>query len=214
MHLPFSVTLFPGTGRNIKQADGVKYEKIAGDRLFFITLRRFTSRIVDKLREYKIAYKGLGEGIHTFTFELDNAFFDSFDVTKGTAGKVEATVVIVKSSLLMEVKMKISGMVKATCDRCLTEMDLPVDGELDLYAKYGERETGNDDDFIVLSQEDDFLDLSFYLYEIYVLNYPIKVVHPDGECDEGMKEVLDDYIVDPEKRTDPRWDDLKKLINN
>lgn len=177
-------------------------------------MRRFTSRIVNKLREYKIAHKGLGEGTHTFTFELDKAFFDSFDATQGTEGKVEATVVIVKSSLLMEVKMKISGVVEALCDRCLTEMALPVSGEMNLYVKYGERDTSNDDDFIVLAQDDDFLDLSFYLYEIYMLNYPIKVVHPDGECDEEMKEVLDDYIIDPEERTDPRWDELKKIINN
>ena len=146
---------------------------------------------------------------------MDDNFFNCFDATKGTKGMVNARVDIVKSSLLMEVRMKIEGAVEAICDRCLEEMELPISGELDLYAKYGEREEGNDDDFIILAPEDDFLDLSSYLYEIYMLNYPMRVVHEEGHCDPAMERVLDEYITDEkEKPTDPRWDDLRKLINN
>ena len=107
--------------------------------IFFVHLRRFTWRIVDRLKEYKIAHRGLGEGVHTFEFVMDGSFFDCFDATKGTKGKVNAIVSIVKSSLLMEVRMTIEGTVKAICDRCLEEMELPISGELNLYAKYGER---------------------------------------------------------------------------
>ena len=177
-------------------------------------MRRFTSRVVDRLKEYKIAHRGLGEGVHSFEFVMDDNFFDCFDVTKGTKGKVNARVEIVKSSLLMEVRMKIDGVVKAICDRCLEEMDLPVRGELNLYAKYGEREEGNDDDFIVLAQDEDYLDLSESLYEIYMLNYPLRVVHPEGECNEEMERVLEDLTIEENEKIDPRWDELRKLINN
>lgn len=178
-------------------------------------MRRFTSRIVDRLKEYKIAFRGLGEGKHSFDFVLDDAFFDCFEATKGTKGSVNVTAEIIKSSLLTEVRMKIDGNVKAICDRCLAEMDLKVEGEMNLYVKQNVREEGNDDDFIVLAPEDDFLDLSSYLYEIYVLNYPIRVVHEEGECDEEMGNVLDDYIIEEnDKPVDPRWDELRKLINN
>lgn len=183
--------------------------------IFFISLRRFTSRIVDKLREYKIAFRGLGAGKHSFEFVLDDHFFSCFDATKGTAGQVKAQVDLIKSSLLMEVKIKLDGTVKAVCDRCLGELSLSVKGEMDLYVKQSEREEGNDDDYIVLSPEDDFIDMSSYLYEVYMLNYPIRVVHPEGECDPGMQETLDNYIVEEnDKPNDPRWDELKKLINN
>lgn len=115
----------------------------------------------------------------------------------------------------MEVRMKIAGLVKAVCDRCLGGVDLEVKGEMNLYVKQSEREEGNDDDFIVLSPDDDFLDLSSYLYETYMLNYPMRVVHPDGECDKEMENVLDDYIIEEDdKPIDPRWDELRKLINN
>ena len=63
--------------------------------IFFVHLRRFTSRVVDRLKEYKIAHRGLGEGVHTFEFVMDDGFFDCFDATKGTKGKVNARVNIV-----------------------------------------------------------------------------------------------------------------------
>ena len=170
---------------------------------------------MDRLKEYKIAHRGLSEGIHTFEFVMDDNFFNCFDATKGTKGIVNARVDIVKSSLLMEVRMKIEGAVEAICDRCLEEMELPISGGLNLYAKYGEREEGNDDDFIILAQDDDYLDLSEPLYEVYMLNYPLRVVHPEGECSEEMEHVLEELTMEEEsEKIDPRWDELRKLINN
>lgn len=175
---------------------------------------RFTSRVVDRLKEYKIAHRSLGEGVHSFDFVLDDSFFDCFEATKGTKGEVNARVDIVKSSLLMEVRMKIEGAVKAVCDRCLEELDLPISGEMNLYVKYGEREEGNDDDFIVLAQDEDYLDLGEPLYEVYMLNYPLRVVHPEGECNEEMEHVLEELTMEENDKIDPRWDELRKLINN
>ena len=160
---------------------------------------------MDRLKEYKIAHRGLSEGIHTFEFVMDDNFFNCFDATKGTKGMVNARVDIVKSSLLMEVRMKIEGAVEAICDRCLEEMELPISGELDLY----------DDDFIILAQDDDYLDLSEPLYEVYMLNYPLRVVHSEGECNKEMEHVLEELTMEEENdKIDPRWDELRKLINN
>jgi len=44
-------------------------------------------------------------------------------------------------------------------------------------------------------------------------------VHPDDEngkstCDPEMLSKLNEYIVSGEKGSDPRWNDLKKLMNN
>ena len=43
----------------------------------------------------------------------------------------------------------------------------------------------------------------------------MRVVHPEGECDEDMQEVLHEYVIEEvDKPIDPRWNELKKLINN
>lgn len=115
----------------------------------------------------------------------------------------------------MEVRINLQGTVKAACDRCLGEVTVPIEGEMNLYVKQSEREEGNDDDYIVVSAEDDFLDLSSCLYETYMLNYPMRVVHAEGECDKDMEKVLSEYVKEEdEKPIDPRWDELRKLINN
>ena len=183
--------------------------------LFILSLRRFTSIIVDKLKEYKVAFRGLSEGKHNFEYTLDDCFFDCFEATKGTKAYMKVLVEIIKTSLLMEVRIRMEGAVKTTCDRCLGMFDLALKGEMSLYVKQSERDSGNDDDYIVIAPDDDYLDLSSYLYETYMLNYPIRVVHEDGECEAGMREVLDKYITEEDsKPTDPRWDELKKLISN
>ena len=69
--------------------------------------------------------------------------------------------------------------------------------------------------FAVLVEVLQYLDFAELIYQTYIINYPIRVVHPDGECDGEMQEVLDKYLIDEDnKPTDPRWDELKKLINN
>ena len=91
---------------------------------------------------------------------------------------------------------------------------MPVSGRMQLVVKESSREEGNDDDYVVVTPEDDFLDMGAYLYEAYMLNYPMRVVHEEGGCDEGMQEMLREYVKDENnKQTDPRWDELKKLIN-
>lgn len=170
--------------------------------------------MVNKLRAYRIAFRGLGLGTHLFEYVLDDAFFDNFESTKGTQGQVRAEVELVKRSLLMEVKVSIRGKVKGICDRCLGELEVAVAGEMKLYVKQSGREEGNEDDFIVLSPEDDFLDMGAYLYETYMLNRPMRVVHDEGECDESMRQVLEEYVRTEDCRpADPRWDGLKKLIH-
>lgn len=166
------------------------------------------------MRTYQIAFRGLSEGKHTFEYVLDELFFNEFPMTEGTQGEIRAEVELIKSSLLMELRIHLHGAVEAICDRCLSALKLPIDVHGNFYVKQNSREEGNDDDFIVLAPDEDYIDMSSYLYEIYMLNYPMRVVHPDGECDESMKEALDEYLVDEEdKPTDPRWDALKKLIN-
>ena len=178
-------------------------------------MRRFTSVDVNKLNEYKIAFRGLKEGKHSFNYVLDHAFFACFEATKDTEGHIDAEVEIIKSSLLMEVNIQINGIVNTICDRCLGPLELPIEGTMKLIVKQSEREEGNDDDYIIVTPDDDFLDMGSYLYETYMLNYPMRAVHEDGECDESMQGMLHEYVRnEDEKPIDPRWDELRKLINN
>jgi uncharacterized protein len=63
------------------------------------------------------------------------------------------------------------------------------------------------------------LDMKQYFYEYILLALPIKRVHPDDKngnstCDPEMLKKLKEHIISEEVESDPRWDELKKLINN
>ena len=63
------------------------------------------------------------------------------------------------------------------------------------------------------------LDLQQHLYEFIHLALPIKRVHPGDKngkstCDPVMLKKLEELIVEEEKEERPRWDELKKLMND
>jgi uncharacterized metal-binding protein YceD (DUF177 family) len=170
--------------------------------------------IVDKLKDYKVAFKGLSEGAHTFRFTLDRDFFGLFEATGWVEGQVAAEVELVKHHDFIEARARIEGKVKATCDRCLEEVDLPVAGEMTFVLKESGEEEGNGDDFIVLAPGEDYVDLGTPLYELFMLSYPPRVVHAAGECDPEMERILGTFVSEEDPENDPRWNELKKLINN
>lgn len=171
---------------------------------------------MDRLREYKVAFRGLKEGKHEFSYVMDSAFFSCFERTVGTEGNLQARVLIDKSALLMEVTISIEGEVKAVCDRCLGDVDFRMAASMKLFVKQGDPKDGNSDDFLVVGAGDDYIDFSTYLYELYMVNLPVRIVHSEGECDAFMNTILDKYLLkeDETTETDPRWNALKNIINN
>jgi len=63
------------------------------------------------------------------------------------------------------------------------------------------------------------LDLQQHFYEYIHLALPIKRVHPDDQsgnstCDPVMLKKLKELIVEEKYENDPRWDELKRLMND
>ncbi len=58
-----------------------------------------------------------------------------------------------------------------------------------------------------------------YFYEYILLALPIQRIHPNDSrgnstCDPEMLSKLKEHTVIEEDSNDPRWDELKKLMNN
>jgi uncharacterized metal-binding protein YceD (DUF177 family) len=97
----------------------------------------------------------------------------------------------------------------------------PLQCENRLLVKPGKSISDDDPDIISLSSDENELDLRQNFYEYIHLALPIKRVHPDDKngnstCNPEMLKKLKELLVDEEdeKHIDPRWDDLKKLMNN
>jgi len=69
-----------------------------------------------KLKEFDIPFSGLKLGKHHFEYQIDKAFFDSFDYDEFNASGVHVDVILDKMSTVMELEMHAKGTVNVACD--------------------------------------------------------------------------------------------------
>lgn len=173
------------------------------------------------LSKYAIAFKGLKEGNHLFEFEIDDKFFDKFENSEVRKGSIKADVTLTKQTSLMIINFVIKGHVELTCDRCLELYNQKIKSENKLFVKFGLEEEEMSDDVIVISFEEHQINIAQYIYEMIILNLPIKRVHPTIKgktgCNPEMVEKLKEYLIEEEPEEEPideRWSELKKLLDN
>jgi uncharacterized protein len=167
---------------------------------------------------YTIPIGGLKAGQHYFDFKIDKAFFDQFEESEVKEGKLSAVIEADKRSSHVILTVRISGTVSILCDRCLGVYSQPVDCINRLLVKFGKTREDDDPDMITLPADVNDLEMKQYFYEYILLALPIKRMHPvssrgKSNCDPEMLKKLQEHIVSNENKNDPRWDELKKLMN-
>lgn len=181
------------------------------------------------LSKYEIAFKGLKEGKHQFTFEIDDRFFEQFDNSEVKRGKAVANVILTKQSTLMILDLTVNGEVELLCDRCLESYLQPTSNSSKLYIKFGAVAEDSGEDIIVITHDEYEINAAQYLYELIILGLPIKHAHPfdakgNSTCDPEMENKLNEYLVeesteseneetDDDEPIDERWSELKKLLD-
>jgi len=169
---------------------------------------------------FAIPVSGLKEGLHIYDFDINNAFFDQFEESEIREGILSVSVTADRRSSHIDLFIRIKGIVTITCDRCLGVFSYPVDCGNRLLVKFGKTPDDTDPDIVTIPSDEHDFNMRQYFYEYIMLALPIQKIHPadkNGEntCDPEMLKRLDEHIVhgEKEKGTDPRWDELKKLMN-
>ena len=180
------------------------------------------------LKKYQIDLKklSLSEACE-FEYALGDEFFECVDGPEVRRGKVNVSLSVIRVSSAFELKFRIEGEVTVKCDRCLEDMEIFVEANNRLIVTFGEAYTETSDEQVVISEEEGFINIAWYLYEFIALAIPMKRVHRPGECDEVMASKLEELCVDdikedgeaPEQEkssrlADPRWDALRNLIED
>lgn len=178
---------------------------------------------MDALRDYRINFKGLKNGMHHFNFYIGDAFFKHFTKSEITKGEFQASVVLTKKTRFLVLEFDIKGKAMMQCDVCLDDFYLPLSYGNTLYVKFDEEIKEDDEhtDVMYLSPNDSSVDLGHYIYESIILSIPYKRVHPlddkgKATCDERMLEKINaiNGSGKNEEITDPRWSKLKYLLEN
>ena len=146
------------------------------------------------LRTFEIDIIALKLGSHSFTFDLDNKFFDYFRKNQNgfiEKGNCKAEVILEKNEQLIRATYIIDGTVELACDRSLDEFDYEVDVEETVLYKYSEEERELTEEIVLITRRTPSINVGELLYEFLMLDIPMKKLHP---CfwEEG-DEYSDDY---------------------
>ena len=170
------------------------------------------------LKDYEISFFGLKEGLHRFEYKVDERFFEFFEYDEFLKADLDVALDFRKKSNMLELHFEGSGKVGVNCDLSNEPFDLEIDGELDLVVKFGEFYDDDNDEVLILPHGEHQMNVAQYIFEMMVLAVPSKKVHPgieDGTLDSEILKKLDELSPENKKDkedTDPRWDDLKKLL--
>lgn len=169
--------------------------------------------VMKVLKEFVIPFVGLKEGVHDYEFEIGKSFFESFEYSEIEQGSVHAEVSMEKKERMLIFNFRLSGEVQLPCDRCLSPLEMPIEGADRLIVKFGSEYEEESEEILIIPETDSMIDISSFIYEYIMLKLPIQRVHPESEnrCDQTVVEMLDQQV---QVETDPRWDALKDLKNN
>jgi uncharacterized protein len=168
---------------------------------------------------FTIPISGLKQGQHYFDFKINRTFFEQFEESEVKEGELAVVVEADKRPSHVDLSVRISGTVNISCDRCLGVFSQPVECVNRLLVKFGRIQEEEDPDMITIPADEHDLDLKQVFYEYILLALPIKRIHPDDSngnstCDPGMLLKLREHVITNENVDDPRWNELKKLMNN
>ena len=171
------------------------------------------------MKEYELRFSELKEDTETFEFVLGESFFKVFQSSEWEQGRIKAQVKAQRRPDGITLVISLKGMLDVVCDRCLDVYSHKVNCKEQLFLKFGQKEEEIDANILIVSKDDNKMDLSHIFYEYILLTIPVKKVHPvDGKgvsgCNKEMIEELNKHMIQNESgQTDSRWDDLKKLLD-
>ena len=193
--------------------------------------------IMGKFTEFQLPLKKLTPGEHHFDFTLDKEFFEHMESSDVRDAALSARVDVNYKGDIYDLAMHIEGEVTVQCDRCLDEMQLPIDAAYHIMVKFGDAYRDDSDELLEIPDSQTSLNIAYMLYDTASLAIPIKHVHPLGKCNRQMSAALrrhratiaddedaelQDALVDEMETleaggaqpTDPRWDALRDIAGD
>lgn len=177
-------------------------------------------------------------GTQNFEYHLGKQFFVNMESADIHDADLAVNLTVTHQSDLYDLTFVITGEVTLICDRCLDNMQLPVDTSYHISVRYGDRYNDDSDELLEIPESDAYLNVAYMIYDTVALTIPMKHVHPLGKCNRQMSAMLKkhrartagdedadleeqlidemDFIEEAPKpaATDPRWDGLKKLAES
>ncbi len=175
---------------------------------------------MNTLKEFSLPIKGLKNGFHTFTYQIDESFFALFEASAIKNGWFDVTVEMDKRDSFFELTIDFDGAIQAQCDRCTAAIELPFGDTQALVVKISEEGVSEDADVVFIAPDAHEFNVAQYIYEFICLAEPfLKVYDCENDdpkpCDFDVLNKItpsvsthntDDAVKNP-------FQDLKNLFN-
>lgn len=145
------------------------------------------------MEQFKVDFKRIHADAEIRNVRLDSLFFEQLDQEEINGGDVNVRLILQEKDDVYIVEVNIVGNVIVSCDRCMADLQLPVNTSEVIKFKYGEEDHSDTNNYEYIHDLVKPYDLSWLIYEIVEVSLPISRVHPDGKCDERMMEILKQY---------------------
>jgi len=170
------------------------------------------------LDHFSVPYKGMGSGIHQLNFTVNSDFFKEFEDSHIDNGNIKVDAVLDKRQDHSILFINLEGNTNTNCDRCLSQIQLPLKGSFELHIKHGENEESNDE-IMFIHPETSILNLAQVVYEFILLSMPIIKVYDcdkeeDPPCNFDVLDKMDYDVSEDENESTNVWDTLKDMDFN
>ncbi|MBR5102595.1 MAG: DUF177 domain-containing protein [Muribaculaceae bacterium] len=185
------------------------------------------------MASYKLSLNSLSLGIQVFEYSLDADFFNEVEPTEVRQSDVKVTLrTECKTTGIYRLDFVMQGTITVGCDRCLDDLQLEIDTEYGIDVKEGEQWDDSRDGVLIIPSSWRELDVAPLMRDTVLLAIPLQHMHAEGECnsemmaryksleateigdDEQMRATNDENNETTVLGDDPRWEQLKKLIDN
>ncbi|RYY53400.1 MAG: DUF177 domain-containing protein [Chitinophagaceae bacterium] len=173
-------------------------------------------------REFEIPFVGLKPGIHEYSYQVTDRFFESFGPQDFTGVNAQVKVSLDRKSSFMMLKFEIGGNLVVSCDRCGNDLPLDLWDEFRVTVKMVEEpelmnDQEEDPDVYYIGRNESHIDVAAWIYEFVNLSIPMQKTCAPGSsggdgCNPAAMDILKKMEVkDQEPSSNPIWKDLEKF---
>lgn len=173
---------------------------------------------MDPLAHYILPIGGMELGLHDYTFVVDDYFLSNFEDSPYSSANASAHFIVDRRNNAAVIDVIITGTVLCDCDRCTTQIHLPVSLEHRVYLKAKAEAQSEDEDVVYLEPGQTQFSVAPLLYDLFLLAIPIQKTYAcedeeEPPCDMAILDRLDADDDEPDEGGPSIWDDLKEALN-
>ena len=169
---------------------------------------------MENLSLFSLPIQGLKSGTHKYAYVIERDFFLNFADSPINDGKFDVELNLERRPDMFLLHFDINGYIETVCDRCVTDIKLPVQGAENLVVKFGEIEKGSieDDEVIFIPHNTPDFNVATLIYEIIVMSLPLTNTYNcendvPRPCDMETLKRLEDAAKESEEGS--IWDSIK-----